>query len=161
MKYEKEAVDVSKRFPFYCEQTVKRKLLYDFGGRMWKELSLEERDSFGKKRADSHNYLETHTESYVENLALMKDIVAYLAEWGIKMHVVVTPYSQEYLAYVSGTMKEAFFRMMEEAGVPSVIDFNDPGYSKNFEADDFQDTDHLNEHGAEKLSKIIAERLIT
>ncbi len=159
LKYEKEAVDRTKVLPFYCEQTVKRKLLYDFGGRTWKELSEEERDNYGEMRANSHNSLEGHPESFRENLDLMKDIVSYLDDRDVKMFVVVTPFTHEYSNRVSATMKKAFFQMMEEAQVPTIIDFNESCYSENFDVDDFQDMDHMNEHGAAKLSEILADQV--
>ncbi len=159
IRYEKEALELSKKYPFYSDQTVQQKTMYDFGGRTWKELSDEEKDEFGRQRGDSHNYLEAHTDSYTENVGLLKDMVKYLEDRYVRMIVVVTPFTKEYRKYVSPTMKDACFRMMEEAKVTEILDFNDEKYANDFDEADFKDTDHLNEKGGDKLSDILAGML--
>ena len=155
--YEKEAVNISKQLPFYSEKTMARKSLYDFGGRSWKELSNDEKKRFGSERAKVHNLIEEHKESYSENLELLVDMVDYLRSKKIQMTTVVAPYTREYCKNISYTMRDSFFNMMEQAKVPTVIDFNDEKYRDRFEDSCFMDMDHLNEKGSMIFSKLLAE----
>lgn len=153
--YEQEAVNRSKTYRFYSDDTVQRKPLYDLKGNTWAELSEEARADLCQYRTNSHNSLEQHKESYVENLQLMKQTVDYLRDKGVALCVVITPFSKEYNSGISSSMKNAFFEMLDKSRVPEVIDFNDTKYYGNFDVTDFMDFDHLNEKGCEKFSKLL------
>lgn len=157
--YEREAIRASQSLPFYSSETVKRRTIFDFAGKEWAELSKEEKDEFGKRRGEMHNYLEEHTRSFEENKILLNNVVSLLNEKSIRMIVVVTPFTPEYRKYVSPTMKSSFFHLMNDAHVPEVIDFNDDRYVTKYCNEDFLDTDHLNENGAEKFSKALLKEI--
>ncbi|MBQ4346918.1 MAG: SGNH/GDSL hydrolase family protein [Firmicutes bacterium] len=109
----------------------------------------------GKFRAESHNKLFEHKQSLEENQEILNEFVHYLHTENVLPIVVITPFTEAYNRYVLPEMKEAVLQMLDN--VPEevhFVDFNDASY---FTDADFMDTDHLNENGAKKMSRILAE----
>lgn len=120
----------------------------------WWELDEEVKLKAGEKRANSHSKIK-YKGSYDENKEIFKDYIHYLTMKDINPIVVVTPYTKYYNEFLDKEQKEMFIELLN---VPSkkidYIDFNDCNLFDDY---DFVDTDHLNETGAKKISRILAE----
>ena len=142
----------------YFSDLKPRKPFFDFEGRSWHTLSLEEKDEWGEKRAECHNKLAVYKDSFVENCEIMKDLVGLLKLHGITPVVVIPPFTSAYNKYVESRYKEAIVEMLEKIDQEvHFVDFNDSDF---FEDRDFVDTDHLNKVGANKLSSMLYQIFI-
>ncbi len=139
----------------YFSDIRKRGGLFDFGQRSWADLEKEERDHYGKERAEMHNKVMKHSESLRENTQIMREYIEYLTKENIRPIVVVTPFTKEYNRYVDLEMKNLLINMLSE--LPQEIDYVDFNNSDLFDDTDFIDTDHLNEKGAKKVSEILVD----
>lgn len=140
----------------YYSRFRRRRPFFDFGGLSWQELSKEEQDQYARKRADSHNSIMKHTDSFYENRQILKDYVHFLHLREVMPIVVIPPFSPVYNGYVEKELKTSVTEMVD--AVPEEVAFVDFNKDSVFENTDFMDTDHLNEQGAEKMSRILAER---
>lgn len=132
-----------------------RKALFDFQGRAWHELSCEEREEFGKQRAEGHNKLLVHEATFFENCEIMKDYIHLLHLHGMLPVVVITPFTAVYNKYMDPRGKDAIREMLE--GVSEEVHYVDFNESNLFTDEDFMDTDHLNQQGAIKVSCLLDE----
>ncbi len=139
----------------YFNDIRKRGCVFDFGQKRWAELESEERDFYGKERAEMHNKVMKHSKSLGENIRIMREYINYLYKENIRPIVVVTPFTKEYNCYVNLEMKSALINMLNECS--KKIDFVDFNESDLFDVTDFMDTDHLSENGATKVSKILID----
>lgn len=152
---EQKAIDLSKKYPFYLDGIMQRKPLYDFGGKTWEELELIQRENYGHMRADVHNSIEQHKDSYIENQKITQDLVWLLKKYDVEPIVVITPFTEEYCNCISETMKRGLYKMMNSVGIETIYDFNQDKYRGIFDASCFIDTDHLNEKGSVIFSKLL------
>ncbi len=142
----------------YYSDLKTRKPYYDFKDKEWYQLSIEQKEQYGKERAGSHNKMVVHEASFVENCEIMKDLVGLLKLHGITPVVVIPPFTSAYNKYVESRYKEAIVEMLEKIDQEvHFVDFND---SDLFEDRDFVDTDHLNKVGANKLSSMLYQIFI-
>lgn len=139
------------RYQYYSDLMI-RNPVYDFGNRKWREFSDEEKDEFGKKRAEDHNKYLRYVRSAEENQQILKDYVHFLKSNGCQPIVVIPPFSMSYDHYIKEELKVSLKEIIMGAGELDWIDFNKEGL---FSDDDFLDMDHLNGRGAFKLSRLL------
>lgn len=132
-----------------------RTSLFNFQGRSWYELSQEEREEFGRQRAESHNKQILHETSFLENCEIMRDYIHLLHLYNILPAVVVTPFTASYNKYVDSRFKDVIKEMLES--IPEEVHYVDINENDLFDDKDFIDTDHLNRHGAMKVSYMLNE----
>ena len=132
--------------------------IFDFSGRKWPELSNEERDEFGQKRAADHNKILRYDKTIEENFSLLNEFVEFLNENLINPYIVITPFTKEYNKYISPKYKELILEAINN--LPNNVVYLDMNDLDLFDSYDFVDTDHLNEKGAEKVSKYIVASLL-
>lgn len=163
--------DIPEPIKKLCEQAVSQKLLeygtyyseirprgnlFNLEGRTWAQVSRPERMAMGQARAEDHNKIFQHKESLEENKLILRDYVRYLYGHGVQPIVVITPFTQEYNYFVLPEMKTGVMELLD--AVPEDIHYVDFNQAQElFEPEDFMDTDHLSEKGAEKVSSILAE----
>lgn len=153
-----------------CEQAAANKLLeygtyysplrprgsyFNLGGRTWAQVSPEERLAMGRQRAEEHNRIFEHKQSFEENKQLLKEFVHFLYQHEVQPIVVITPFSAEYNRFVLPGLRQGVEELL--AGVPEdvyYVDFNQ--LDGLFGPADFMDTDHLSAAGAEKASLMLA-----
>lgn len=153
-----------------CEQTAVRKLLeygsyysplrargsyFNLGGRSWAQVSPAERLAMGKQRAEEHNRVFQHKESFEENKIILREFVRYLYDRGVQPIVVITPFTPEYHQFVLPQMRAGVEELVDS--VPEevyYVDFNQ--LEGLFDPTDFMDTDHLSAAGAQKASAMLA-----
>lgn len=150
------AVKILSRKDYYVFK--KRVPFFDSSGKSgktWAALSDDEREAFGKERAQSHNKHIKYVDSLAENTELLRDYIHYLTLHDILPIIVVTPFSKEYNRFIDLDMKASLLGMLDSVkDEVHFIDFNDTDY---FDERDFVDTDHLNAGGAQKVSQILVE----
>jgi len=124
----------------------------------WSELTVDEQDEAGKIRAESHNKGLHHLASFKENIGHFQTLVNYCNTNGINLLIVVTPMTKHYLKYLDTKYKDDFYSILESTdGMIHLLDLaEDSSFENNIH---FNDTDHLNDLGAAKLSSIISSTL--
>lgn len=163
--------DIPEPLKIICEQAAEQKLLeygtyyskirprgtfFDLGGRTWAQVPPGDRMAMGRVRAEDHNKIFQHKESFEENKRILGDFVRYLYAHDVQPIVVITPFSPEYNRFILPEMKAGVLELLD--AVPEdvhYVDFNQA--LELFDPGDFMDTDHLSEQGAEKVSSILAE----
>lgn len=124
----------------------------------WGELSTEEKEKAGKTRAESHNKIIQHTASFNENIGLFQEFVLFCNEKHINLLLTVMPVSSYYLKYLTPEYKDIFYTVLDN--IEGTVHLLDLSEDENFDDNlDFNDTDHLNDSGAMKLSQIVTSIL--
>lgn len=137
----------------YFSDIRKRGVLFDFGGKAWKDLELPQKRIFAEQRAEMHNKVMRHSASMIENTYIMKEYINFLYKHNIQPIVVVTPFTEEYNRFICPEMKRDLLKMLDE--LPHNVDFVDFNDCDLFDESDFMDTDHLNLKGAKKVSQML------
>ena len=153
---EQAAVQKLLEYGTYYSELRPRGTLFDLRGRTWAQTPEGERLAMGRVRAESHNKIFQHKESFEENKRLLGAFVRFLSSRDVQPIVVITPFSPEYNRFILPQMRDGVLELLDS--VPDdihYVDFNQA--SGLFEPADFMDTDHLSPQGAEKVSGILTE----
>lgn len=126
-------------------------------GVVWEQLSEAEKEACAGKRAADHNRLYAHKESRAENGKLIEEMTVYLSERDIRTVFVIFPFTVWYNQYINPEYREDIYRALD--GLKTPVEFLDMNELDCFHDGDFLDTDHLNDMGAEKASKVLNEFL--
>jgi len=131
--------------------------LWEDQSKYWNDLSEAEKWKYGKQRAESHNKSIRYEETLQENIKIMKEIAVYASE--NKMHLILTvfPATIYYQTFFDMNFREYFYDALEQVNeeIHLVDCFGDPF----FDEEDFNDTDHLNDSGATKMTLILNQLL--
>ena len=123
----------------------------------WTDLRPDEKEGAGKQRAGLHNKVTKRKASLVENVGLFQSFLDFCSGRNIHVLLVVTPVTPYYLNCISDDCRANFYHVLNtSSGEIHVLDLaGDTGYTE----EDFNDTDHLSETGAEKLTVAILSTL--
>ncbi len=133
-------------------------VVWDAVSKSWGDLSSEEKENAGKIRATSHNSGIKHTVSFNENIGLLQELVYFCNDRGINLLFTAMPASSQYLKYLTPEYKNIFYTVLENLdGTIHLLDLVDDSSFDN--KLDFNDTDHLNDSGAKKLTQMISSIL--
>lgn len=125
----------------------------------WIDLNEDEKMKAGERRATLHNKSIKRESSLKENVRLFNDFVDFCTNNKINLLLVVTPFTTYYRKFLDPTFKTEFYHVINEvAGTIHLLDLSD---NKMFADSDFNDTDHLNDFGAKKLTLAIVDTLKT
>lgn len=116
----------------------------------WSQLTEQEKRNAGKERALMHNRQLEWKLSYIENAQTFQQMVSFCSSKKINLLLVVTPVSKYYREFSDNRFKEDFYEVLNRVdGMVHLLDlYEDESYSGN----DFNDTDHLNDSGAQKMT---------
>lgn len=163
--------DIPESAKRMCEQAVAQKLLeygtyyseirprgsyFNLKGRTWAQVSQAERLSMGRVRAEDHNKIFQHKESFEENKDILKEFVQFLYSCDVRPIMVIPPFTPEYNQFVLAELKNGVLELLDS--VPEdihYVDFNQ--VNGLFTPADFMDTDHLSSEGAKRVSSILVE----
>lgn len=121
----------------------------------WADLSEEEKNEAGKKRAENHNSSIKHSLSLIENTAILDRLSEFCFNNKIKLNIVISPSTEYYQKYFDKNYKSLFYNSINKINhKPEIIDL----FSGVFDDSYFNDTDHLNDEGAKKLTAYILEK---
>lgn len=130
-------------------------VVWDAAQKSWSELSAKEKENAGKIRAESHNKIIKHLASFNENIGLFQKFVYFCNNKGINLLLTVMPASSQYRKYLTKEYKEIFYSVLDNIdGTVHLLDVADDSSFDN--SLDFNDTDHLSDFGAIKLSKMVS-----
>ena len=144
------------RLPYFNDTYKKRPpggmLSYCF-----QEKTDEQNQKVGAIRAYSHNQ-NYHMGHGRKNLALLDEFLTQMDREKRRVILFVPPVTDFYRDAVSREMQDSYYQLVLPLVKqhPSCV-FVDLFDSPQFDRSDFQDYDHLNQKGAEKLSKLLAK----
>lgn len=150
----KAAIDyLSNQVSFFgCLQ--KRSSYFDLGGQEWYEIESDDRAQYGFIRANEHGKIYKYTETFIENIEIIKRFLAFLGQYSVKPVFIVPPFTKWYLDGVTKNQRNAILDLL--SNIEQEVDYVDFNEYDLFDDTDFCDTDHLNEKGAKKFSTILA-----
>lgn len=120
----------------------------------WNEVAINQKEICGKYRAEQHNKSINHHGAYAENISILKDFGQWCCENEIVLHIVNFPVTGYYRRYFNPTFKKIYYKTLSEFEFPfEFYDFDE--VAELFSDDDFNDTDHLNDRGAYKLTETL------
>ncbi|MBD5473697.1 MAG: hypothetical protein HDR20_12635 [Lachnospiraceae bacterium] len=124
----------------------------------WNELDEKTKEQEALRRMEDHNRLKKYVQSREENSMLVLKIADYLYQRDIMPVFVIFPFTEWYNRYIDTEYKKEIYDLLDSLPIPVEFwDLND--YKGIFDDDDFCDTDHLNDKGAEKASVLLDEIL--
>lgn len=123
-------------------------------GRLWAQLSQEERTKLSTEYADRINDYKKHAATFEENKEIMRELIQYLYSKDVIPIFVIAPMAPDCRAKIAPGLKESVVELLDS--VPQMIHFLDFNEEALFENNDFIDTNHLNANGAKKFSSILA-----
>ena len=130
-------------------------VVWDAVHKSWSELSSEEKENAGRTRAESHNKNINRVASFNENVGLFQKFVYFCNDKGINLLLTAMPASSQYRKYLMKEYKEIFYSVLDNVdGTVHLLDVVDDSSFDN--SLDFNDTDHLSDSGAIKLSKMVS-----
>ncbi len=130
---------------------------WDDKSKDWNELTTTEKIKAGKRRAERHNKLIKRTLTFDENLQIFQSFVDFCTANNINILIVITPTTSYYNDYLNPKFKTDFYDAINKVvGCVHLLDLSDNFTSSDY---DFNDTDHLSDSGAEKMSLYISEVL--
>ena len=125
----------------------------------WLDLSESEKQAACQKRAFLHNKLIKRQLSFTENKILFNQLSTFCTEKNINLIVTATPVTKYYYKYLCPEYRDSFYQVLNDApGIVHVIDLSTNPF---FDDNDFNDSDHLNDEGATKMTSIILNFLQT
>lgn len=123
----------------------------------WNQITEDEKKYSGYERAKLHNKSIKRKMTYKENMIYFNELVNLCSSKKINLLFVITPVTRYYREYLNKQYKDIFYNTLNMAdGNIHLLDLYEDDY---FNEDDFIDTDHLSDSGAEKLTEIINETL--
>ena len=95
----------------------------------------------------------------VRNRGYLLEIASICRKSGIRLIILQTPLTKEYLKYIPERQAKMVEQMIDECRHLPGVTVRDYTRDPRFGDNDFTDVDHLSSKGAEKFSKILAEEL--
>lgn len=123
----------------------------------WSELSEDDKKYAGHERAEVHNKSIKRAMTYRENLKYFNALTDLCKRKKINLLFVITSVTIYYRKYLDRQYKDIFYDTLNM--IEGDIHLLDLYEDCSFSDEDFIDTDHLSDSGAEKLTEIISETL--
>jgi len=121
----------------------------------WCNLSAIEREQYAQNRADKHNKHIKYIDTYKENSGTLLKIAELCHEKNIRLLVAVMPFTQEYMRHIYAGYKDILIEQLER--IPYGVEFIDFNEADCFCTEDFVDSDHVSDSGAEKVTEILKD----
>lgn len=119
----------------------------------WNNLSTIEKEEAGRNRAETHNRSAKRESSLLENITYFQKFLHFCNNRSINVLLVVTPCTTYYLEHLNPEFKSVFYDVLDKTeGILHLLDLAD---DTSFTDEDFNDTDHLNDNGAKKMTEKI------
>jgi hypothetical protein len=124
----------------------------------FRDMTDEVNEKAAKVRADGHagNFSLEHL-SY--NMKLFRKFLSKMNGKNMKTIIVIPPVTDFYSNHSDVKLRDSFYEAFESLKSEFDFEFMDLFDSDEFDNEDFQDYDHLNDKGAEKLSKLVTKIL--
>lgn len=124
----------------------------------WIQLNESEKEEAGKRRTMRPNKFWKRKNTLIENSIYFRELVHFCTEKNINLLMVVTPATKYYRENLNEKHRECFYDVLNkvEEGVIHLLDLFD---DDNYKDEDFNDTDHLSDEGARKMTMRIQNTL--
>lgn len=122
----------------------------------WHNLSEEERFQAAKIRSDAHAKWFKYENTKMENIQCIKKMHSQCRQKGIDFYIFLAPMSYEYMESLSPWYRDHLpeIRSILEDNSDIFVDYN-VGEKIQLITEDFVDSDHMSDSGAEKFTQII------
>ena len=115
-------------------------------------------DAIGKARAEAHT-AEWHNENVAENTRLLEVVLQQLAARHIRAVFITAPTCSAYRQYLRPAQQAKTAAILQYLCQKYGFSYYDYAADTRFGACDFADTDHLNERGAARFTRLFALQL--
>ena len=117
----------------------------------WKDITPEERDRAARIRVQAHNKCLRYHATLQENVRLLQSFGVWCQERGIQLVFLIFPVSESYDRYLDPQFKKTYYEMLGGFSFPfELLDLMEQ--AKGMKDAHFNDTDHLNDLGAQRLT---------
>lgn len=123
----------------------------------WSELNNSERLDRAKVRAEKHNKNRKYTETFEENKEILLQYIEMCAENNIRAVVAIMPFTTEYNRFISSSYKAEILAFLDQ--IEYVVDFIDFNDLDIWDIEDFIDSDHTSDIGADKVTHLLNDFL--
>ncbi len=127
---------------------------------VWTELPKDERYRLAECRADYHNSFLKHQEIYEENSSVLQKVADLCRAKEVSLSLAVFPFNRYYRSALNPRLQEGYMRQVSripESSRPlqwylfASVEFDT--------VNDYVDADHLNNHGASKMTAMMRDYL--
>lgn len=123
----------------------------------WIQLSDTEKEAAAQRRASSHNKSKNRNNTLLENESLFNELSIFCKSNNINLLIVITPVTKYYQNSLYPGFKDMFYKVLNETeGLIHLLDLSD---DNTYTESDFNDTDHLSNIGAKKMTQTILDVL--
>ncbi len=124
----------------------------------WSKITQDEREKFAKNRALLQNKHIQHKATLEENIGLFYKLCQILSHSGVRIYVMIMPFSREYIRHINPEYKKIVYEILN--ALPFEVNFIDFNDEQIVDIEDFLDQDHLTTDGSKKFSRILNEVLM-
>lgn len=133
-----------------------RTRLWDEDNVIWENVPVEEKVKAAKYRAERHNKSIRYVQSFEENVSILMEMGKWCLDNNIEFYILNFPVSKLYHEAENRAFREIYYDMIKSLKFPAVLlDFDE----LEFGDECFNDTDHLNDIGARKLTEILLSEI--
>ncbi|MCL2125561.1 MAG: hypothetical protein FWH33_06190 [Oscillospiraceae bacterium] len=122
----------------------------------FREQSDETNEKAAQTRAQAHNG-NNNLKHLEDNIKLLSDFLAQMRKKQVRVVVLIPPVTKFYRQFSSPELRTSLYEHLDKMPPDSNLSFHDLFNSADFDVNDFQDYDHLNTQGADKLSRCVAD----
>lgn len=132
-------------------RTAFRGVLWSDPKKSWQDITPEEREHAAELRVHAHNKCLRYQATYQENVRLLHSFGNWCQDHGIQLVFLIFPVSGSYDRHLDPRFKEMYYKMLKGFSFPfELIDLM--VQAKGIKDVHFNDTDHLNDLGAQRLT---------
>lgn len=124
----------------------------------WSRLSPSQRVELARRRTEKHNKHFKYVDTFNENCEIIKRYAKMCNDKQIRFVIAIMPFTEEYLSMIDDKYQKQLMEVLEE--LPYEVEYIDLNETKCFVTDDFIDSDHVNDKGADKVTAIIEQLLV-
>lgn len=154
-RYKNKVLDYFGAVPEYYGKAVEREIIngdvYCKAG--WYRLDENTRKKMAFDRCQKHNKHFRYLKTYEESVFLLTDLFKFLDENGVKIFIVIPPFTPEYRLAIKKDYQQCLMELLNN--VPQEIRFMDMNEIGFDSIKYFIDHDHLNLRGAIEASRVI------
>lgn len=149
-----DSILYEKNNTYYNEQLNPRNKTF-----IWSNLSIEQKNEYGKYRADQHNKLYQYENTKKEYTKLLDEFIEFLHSNNVELKCVVFPTTKYYEDNISTEFKNEFAEIIDNLKAKNIKVIDLRLKNEFFTDEDFADADHLNDLGAVKATNFIKQEL--
>lgn len=124
--------------------------LWDDKTKKWAQLTETEKEAAARERVLLHNKNQKREITLCENAKMLNELSLFCSDSGINLIIVVTPVSKHYSDHIWSGFRDVFYDSLDR--VEGVIHLLDLYADSRYVDEDFIDTNHASDSGAQKIT---------